>query len=179
MNRPSDDFEKKRGAASATDDPVIKRALRWSVAALLLIVSATVFLLVKGTPSDSGDLSSAVAGTPSVPFTDVTASAGITFRHHNGARGGKFLPETMGGGCAFLDYDGDGDQDILFVNSTDWPWDSKEAKRPNALTLYSNDGRGHFTDVTATSGLDLDAYGMGSAIGDFDNAAAHPPVAAR
>ena len=173
VNRPSDVPGRKRSATPTADDPVIKRALRWSIAALVLIVTATVLLLVKGTPSTlapgSSGGSATVPGMPRVAFTDITASAGIDFRHHNGARGEKFLPETMGGGCAFLDFDGDGDQDILFVNSTDWPWDSAEGKRPNTLTLYSNDGRGHFTDVTASSGLDLDAYGMGGAVGDFDN----------
>ena len=169
MNRPSDDFDEKRGKSAPGEDASIGRALRWSIAALLLIVSATAFLLVKGTPSPPPSSGDRPAGMPRVTFTDVTASSGITFQHHNGARGGKFLPETMGGGCAFLDFDGDGDQDILFVNSTDWPWDSKDAKRPGSLALFSNDGKGHFTDVTASAGLDLDAYGMGCAIGDFDN----------
>ena len=171
MNRPSDNFGKKRDAASATDDAAIGRALRWSIAALVLIVAATAFLLVKGSPSRPGEGASPapIAGMPRVTFTDITTSAGIAFRHRNGARGGKFLPETMGGGCAFLDFDGDGDQDILFVSATDWPWDTKNARRASALTLYSNDGTGHFTDVSASSGLDLDAYAMGSAVGDFDN----------
>ena len=171
VNRHSDDFGKKRDAASATDDAAIGRALRWSIAALVLIVAATAFLLVKGSPSRPGEGASpaSIAGMPRVTFTDITTSAGITFHHRNGARGGKFLPETMGGGCAFLDFDGDGDQDILFVSATDWPWDSADAKRPSVLTLYSNDGTGQFTDVSSTSGLDLDAYAMGSAVGDFDN----------
>ena len=174
VNIPSDDFGKKRDTASAKDDAAIGRALRWSIAALVLVVAATLFLLMKGTPlhlDETGpDASPAsIPGMPRLTFKDITASSGITFRHRNGARGGKFLPETMGGGCAFLDFDGDGDQDILFVSSTDWPWDSADAKRSNALTLYSNDGTGRFTDATATSGLDLDAYGMGAAVGDFDN----------
>ena len=174
MNKPSDDFGKKRDTATAKDDAAIGRALRWSIAALVLVVAATLFLLMKGSPlhldENGQDASPAsIAGMPHPTFKDVTASAGITFRHRNGAHGGKFLPETMGGGCAFLDFDADGDQDILFVSSTDWPWDSADAKRPNALTLYGNDGKGRFTDATATSGLDLDAYGMGAAIGDFDN----------
>ena len=65
--------------------------------------------------------SSRDATPPAVAFTDVTAAAGIAFVHHNGAYGEKLLPETMGGGVAFFDYDGDGDQDLLFVNSTRWP----------------------------------------------------------
>jgi hypothetical protein len=59
---------------------------------------------------------------PSVRFTDITQSAGIQFARNSGARGYKLLPETMGGGCAFFDYDADGDQDILLVNGCDWPW---------------------------------------------------------
>ncbi len=174
MNRPSDNFSKKSGGSSVGEDAAVSRALRWSIAALLLIVSATVFLLVKGTPSHPDGASQITdanlpPGMPRVAFTDVTASAGISFQHRNGARGGKFLPETMGGGCAFFDFDNDGDQDILFVNSTDWPWDAKDDKRSGTLALFKNDGKGHFTDVTASSGLDLDAYGMGSAIGDYDN----------
>ncbi len=104
---------------------------------------------------------------PVVPFTDVTEQAGITFVHNNGATGSKLLPETMGGGCAIFDYDGDGDQDILFVNSKDWPWD-EPSDRPSTLALYRNDG-GTFTDVTSGSGLDVSVYGMGAAVGDFDN----------
>ena len=178
MKRTADEFDEKPGKTAAAEDAAIGRALRWSIAALFLIVSATVFLLVKGTPSHPGDGSPVTDGNapagipqgmPRVAFANITASAGITFQHYNGARGGKFLPETMGGGCAFLDFDRDGDQDILFVNSNDWPWDAKDAKRSGTLALFSNDGKGRFTDVTAATGLALDAYGMGSAVADFDN----------
>ena len=103
---------------------------------------------------------------PAVTFVDVTEAAGIRFEHVNGATGEKLLPETMGGGCAFFDYDADGDQDILFVNSTHWPWTTNKAKATHGL--YSNDGKGHFTDVTAGSGFDFASYGMGGAVGDFD-----------
>ena len=56
-----------------------------------------------------------------IRLVDVTAAAGIQFQHNTGAYGGKLLPETFGAGCAFLDYDGDGWQDIVFVDGTDWP----------------------------------------------------------
>jgi len=106
---------------------------------------------------------------PALPFTDITAAAGITFRHENGAAGEKLLPETMGGGCAFLDYDGDGDQDLLFVNSSRWPWDPRPiTDPPPTMALYQNDGRGHFTDVTAAAGLNVTFYGQGVAVGDYD-----------
>jgi hypothetical protein len=101
---------------------------------------------------------------------DVTESAGIDFVHENGAYGDKLLPETMGGGCAFLDYNSDGDQDILFVNSERWPWDPRPAPEvPATLKLFANDGSGHFEDATAAAGLDVSLYGQGCAVGDFDN----------
>ncbi len=106
---------------------------------------------------------------PTVKFVNITASAGIHFVHNNGAYGDKLLPETMGGGVAFLDYDGDGRQDLLFVNSTFWPGHTPEGSKPPTMALYHNDGRGHFTDVTERSGLDVSFYGMGVAVGDYDN----------
>ncbi len=106
---------------------------------------------------------------PATGWTDITQLAGITFVHQNGATGEKLLPETMGGGCAFFDYDGDGDQDLLFINSHRWPWDpALETAPPATLTLYANDGTGKFTDVTSAAGLDLSIYGMGVACGDYD-----------
>lgn len=106
---------------------------------------------------------------PQVGFSDITAEAGIDFVHTNGAYGDKLLPETMGGGVAFFDYDNDGDQDLLFVNSSHWPGQvSSDAKRPT-MALYRNDGKGEFDDVTAGSGLDVSLYGMGVAVGDYDN----------
>jgi hypothetical protein len=105
---------------------------------------------------------------PRMRFTDITRASGIDFVHHNGAYGEKLLPETMGGGVAVLDIDGDGHADLLFVDSGDWPWHAKGAAR-SSLRLYRNDGTGHFTDVTAGSGLEGSFYGMGVAIGDFDN----------
>jgi len=99
-------------------------------------------------------------------FTDVTAAAGIHFQHNNGAYGGKFLPETLGAGCAFLDYDADGWQDILLVNSMDWPG---HARRHSTLKLYHNNRNGTFSDVTRAAGLELEMYGMGVCVGDYNN----------
>ena len=106
---------------------------------------------------------------PTVEFTDITAAAGIKFIHNNGAYGDKLLPETMGGGVAFLDYDNDGHQDLLFINSTYWPGHVPPGQQPPTMALYHNDGRGRFTDATAGSGLDVSFYGMGVAVGDNDN----------
>jgi hypothetical protein len=105
--------------------------------------------------------------TPPAQLTDVTARAGLTFRHNNGSTGGKLLPETLGSGCAFLDYDADGWADILLVNGCDWP--TANRRRRSTLRLYRNNRNGTFTDVTQAAGLDIELYGMGVAVGDFNN----------
>ena len=102
-----------------------------------------------------------------VQFSDVTTSAGIRFRHHNGAFGKKYLPETTGSGCAFIDYDRDGWPDILLINGMDFADAPK--KRRAVMALYHNNQDGTFSDVTARSGLAIPMYGMGAAIGDYDN----------
>ncbi len=99
-------------------------------------------------------------------LVDVTSAAGLKFRHNNGAYGGKLLPETLGSGCAFLDYDADGWQDILLVNSMDWPGHKRQR---STLALYHNNRNGTFTDVTRAAGLDVEIYGMGVAVGDLTN----------
>jgi hypothetical protein len=110
------------------------------------------------------------ATAPEIPFADITKEAGIDYVHYNGKKGERLLPETMGGGAGFLDYDNDGDQDILFVNSCDWPWASRDPGIPQpTMKVYQNDGLGRFTDVTQDVGLDVSFYGMGPAFGDFDN----------
>jgi enediyne biosynthesis protein E4 len=107
------------------------------------------------------------ARTPGFRLTDVTNQAGIAFRHNNGSAGDKLLPETLGSGCAFLDYDADGWQDILFVDGCDWP--AARRRRKSSLRLYRNNRNGTFTDVTQAAGLDIELYGMGVAVGDFNN----------
>jgi enediyne biosynthesis protein E4 len=99
-------------------------------------------------------------------FTDVTSAAGLDFHHNSGAYGGKLLPETLGSGCAFLDYDADGWQDILLINGMDWPGHQKQR---STLKLYRNNRNGTFTDVTKAAGLDVEMYGMGVAVGDYNN----------
>jgi enediyne biosynthesis protein E4 len=114
----------------------------------------------------SVDLAAQVPGAPGFRLVDVTAAAGLDFRHNNGAYGGKFLPETLGAGCAFIDYDADGWQDILLVNGMDWPGHKRQR---STLKLYRNNRNGTFTDVTHAAGLDIELYGMGVAVGDFNN----------
>jgi len=127
------------------------------------------FLLgMAGLASASGLPLDAFAAPPAPGFrlVDATAGAGIQFRHNSGAYGGKLLPETLGSGCAFLDYDGDGWQDILLINGMDWPGHKRER---STLKLYRNNRNGTFSDVTHRAGLDIEMYGMGVAVGDYDN----------
>jgi enediyne biosynthesis protein E4 len=108
-----------------------------------------------------------MASVPDVRFVEITTAAGITFKHTNAARGEKLLPETMGSGAAFFDYDRDGDSDLFLVNSTTWPSDKVDPSPTQAL--YRNDGAGHFEDVTKEARLDKTFFGMGVAVGDYDN----------
>ncbi len=103
---------------------------------------------------------------PGTRFRDITQSAGIRFVHNTGAFGKKYLPETMGPGVAFIDYDGDGWQDIFLVNGMDWPGHLRQHSTPK---LYRNNHDGTFTDVTVRAGLAVELYGLGVAVGDYDN----------
>jgi len=109
---------------------------------------------------------SAPPESSSIQFRDVTEQAGIHFVHNNGAFGKKYLPETMGPGVAFIDYDNDGWPDIFLVNSMDWPGHGQKHSTPK---LYHNNHDGTFTDVTHKAGLDVEMFGMGVAVGDYDN----------
>jgi hypothetical protein len=142
-------------------------ALRGSLAILAALCPAA--LLVASQPPAGNP-----AGAASVVFTNVTAAAGITFTHVNGAFGKKYLPETMGSGVAFLDVDGDGYQDLFFVNGTNWPGQppSRSASTPSTpatSALYRNNKNGTFTDITKQAGLAVDLYGLGAAAADFDS----------
>ena len=109
----------------------------------------------------------AAGGDPGFRLADVTQAAGLNFQHRTGAFGAKYLPETLGPGCAFLDYDGDGLLDILILNGGDW---LGHVRGPSSgLRLYRNNGNGTFTDVTQKAGLAIPLYGMGIAVGDFNN----------
>jgi len=167
------------------DDAAIGVAIKYSLYALLTLVTvggslAAAFYLtrpkvviVPPAPVELPTYRSEVeTPLPKILMVDITKQAGIDFVHTNGASGEKLLPETMGGGCAFFDYDGDGAVDILLVNSK--PWSKANAtidanEKPATLALYKNDGTGKFTDVTLQAGLDIAIYGQGCAVGDFDN----------
>src|ERR1700746_2079257 len=111
-------------------------------------------------------LATSSAFAQKLQFRDITAQAGIHFVHNNAAYGKKWLPETLGAGAAFIDYDNDGYPDILLVNGEDWPG---HAKAPSTLKLYHNNHDGTFTDVTHKAGLAVSMFGMGVAVGDYDN----------
>ncbi|MDA0589783.1 MAG: CRTAC1 family protein [Planctomycetota bacterium] len=170
------------------DDAVIGKAFLWSVVVFLAVgcgVGAFLWanrkvedVIDAGDPVVPPKVELVTVQLPAIPFVDRTDSAGITFVHQSGATGEKLLPESMGGGCSVLDYDGDGDPDILFVNSKRWDHDLAkltettppgEIPQPSTLSLWRNDGDWNFTEVTEESGLAVSLYGMGSAIGDFDN----------
>ena len=157
----------------------IRRASLQSLGAIAILAAAGVAVFLGTRPwqpqeiIEEADISGpipvpeAAVKPPPIKFTDVTESAGIHFVHQNGAYGERLLPETMGGGVAFLDYDGDGDQDLLLINSDRWPWRPAPPSRPISR-LYRNLGGGKFEDVSSTAGFDLTLYGMGAAVGDYD-----------
>jgi hypothetical protein len=168
-------------SSDQTDDAVIARALRRSLVVIASIAAAVGFLVfwlnrpqptaaLTSTPFAAPDVrESAADRIPEVTFTDVTRQAGIEFVHCNGAYGDKLLPETMGGGCAFLDYNQDSHQDLLLVNSCHWPGRQPADEPTPRMALFENDGAGRFRDVTAACGLDRMFYGIGVAVGDYDN----------
>jgi enediyne biosynthesis protein E4 len=134
---------------------------KYPVISLSLSLFISFFLLLFFSPQ-----ASAQGADAGVTFQDVTAKAGIRFVHNNGAFGKKFLPETIGPGVAFIDYDNDGWPDIFLVNGTDWPGHGQKHSTPK---LYHNNHDGTFTDVTRKAGFDVEMYGIGVAVGDYDN----------
>ncbi|MGI8602056.1 MAG: CRTAC1 family protein [Verrucomicrobiales bacterium] len=163
------------------DDRIIGRAFRWSFVMLMLgaaTIGAVMFALRRQPEQPAPKITTLAppvrrdpppAEVPVAHFRDFTREAGVTFVHNNGAYGEKLLPESMGGGVVFFDYDDDSAPDLLFINSTYWPGHMPAGKLPTTPALYHNDGSGHFSDITAGSGLDVAIYGMGAAIGDYDN----------
>jgi hypothetical protein len=163
------------------DDTIIGQAFKWSLIVLggvALLVGGMWLVLQREEPAPVVEDAAQVAPQriaeaidvppPAVKFTDVTRAAGVDFVHVNGAYGERLLPETMGGGVAFLDFDDDGLQDLLFVNSSPWPWRTQDVRRPTPA-LYRNRGNGTFENVTERTGLgSLSFYGMGSAVADIN-----------
>ena len=111
---------------------------------------------------------------PAIAYEEKAAAMGIDFTHVTGAAGKKWMPETMGGGGAVLDYDGDGRPDLLFVSGADWPGDPRATLQKSSLALYRNDGNDElglprFKNVTREAGLERVFYGMGASVADYDN----------
>jgi hypothetical protein len=111
---------------------------------------------------------------PSIAFEEKAVGLGVDFTHVTGATGKKWMPETMGGGVAVLDYDGDGEPDLLFVSGSYWPGDPRAATQKSSLVLYRNQGDGpdglpRFRNVTREAGLEKVFYGMGASVADYDN----------
>ena len=118
-----------------------------------------------GRPVPEAETSARSPAPSAVVFTDVTRAAGIRFEHHNGRSGRKYLPETLGSGCAFFDYDNDGLPDIFLVNSKPWAGSAEGV----TSKLYRNAGGGRFEDVSEAAGLAAPMYGLGVAAADYDN----------
>src|SRR5579863_2423932 len=137
----------------------------WIFAVCVAAATVTLGAIAAARTSSNAHLQKTAAAS-GVHFEDITRAAGIHFVHNTGAFGKKWLPETMGPGVAFIDYDNDGWQDILLVNGMDWPG---HARKHSTMALYHNNHDGTFTDVTKKAGLDVEMYGLGVAIGDYDN----------
>jgi hypothetical protein len=170
----------QQGAEDSQDDAIIGVAVRRSLVVILIIAVLAAlawwFAQRSEAPAIVEDrelevpvvaIPVAAEALPHIPFRDVTRDAGLDFRHENGATGERLLPETMGGGVAFFDFDNDGDVDIFLVNSAHWPW-SGEQPDTAVSALYRNKGNGTFDNVTDGSGLDAPVYGMGVAAADYD-----------
>lgn len=158
---------------------IIPHRIIWLVLAVGMMIAAGVLWFGKNwepsnqAPSLSSETSPPVASlsasSPALRFTDVTSAAGIRFTHVSGAAGQRWYPETIGSGVAFFDYDGDAKPDILFVNGQNWPPHDAAGMAVATLQLYRNNGAGGFDNVTEPAGLAVPLYGMGVAVGDYDN----------
>ena len=144
----------------------MKNPLLLAASCALALLGAKVFAVEAGSPLSPAAKKTTATAPARGGFVDATRQSGIRFVHNTGAFGKRFLPETMGPGCAFIDYDKDGSPDILLVNGSDFP--GHKTKR-TTLKLYRNNGKGVFSDVTARAGLSVEIYGMGAAVGDYDN----------
>ncbi len=131
---------------------------------------------VASTEPASASSPATMQATPTAPavqgplqFVDVTEQAGIHFEHNTGGFGQDYLPETLGSGNAWIDYDNDGYQDILLLSGRDWPGHPTRLGNQCSLRLYHNNHNGTFTDVTRKAGLCVKTYAMGVAVGDYNN----------
>ena len=178
MNNTRDD--QPEDDEDVQNDAVIASAFRASLLVIMLLCLPLIGILVYVNINKTKEVSTEVESTPpderpanekeipSLVMTSMAGSSGIEFTHESGREGQKLLPETMGSGAAIFDYNGDGHLDLLLVNSSRWPWD-KRGDQDSPSRLYAGDGAFQFTDVTEKAGLDFTLYGMGAAVGDYDN----------
>lgn len=178
-----EDFE-DQDEQDIQDDAVIESALRKSLVvfifAMLPVIALLIYLIV--TKEEAETIETEVLNPtirdvsetklPTITMVDATEGCGVDFEFESGRYGDKLLPETMGGGVAVFDYNNDSHADILLVNAMRWPfaeekYDSSSA--PATCKLFQGNGKGMFQDVTAQAGMDVTLYGMGVAIGDYDN----------
>ncbi len=129
---------------------------------LIVLLLLPLLTSVPGVRSQARNTPSAAT----VVFEDVTKKSGITWIHNNAQSAARHLPETVGGGCAFIDYDNDGWLDMFFVNSGTSDFFTPTTPIRNAL--YRNNRDGTFTDVTVQAGVTKDSFGMGVAAADYD-----------
>jgi len=123
-------------------------------AAIAVLLAATNFIALR-------------AADPPFRFVDVASQSGITLLNIAGTKSKNYLIDSTGNGAAFLDYDRDGDMDVLIVNGSSLA--RMKTGGDQMVALYRNDGRGHFSDVTASSGLTRRGWGMGTCVADYDN----------
>ena len=162
------------------NDAVIGSALRASLLVFVILAFPVILILLYLVIQKEDEKATEVDVTlpevrqsneepvPSLPFVDVTKESGIRFIHESGKYGEKLLPETMGSGVAVFDYNQDGHQDLFFVNSCHWEWDLRN-QTPSPCQLYRGDGNFQFENVSEEAGLTDSFYGMGVAVGDYDN----------
>ena len=168
------------GEQDIENDAVIGQALRGSLIVFTLlalpVIGILIFLNIEKREADSTEVEVSLPTErtaneqpiPSLPLVNVTAEAGIDFVHETGRYGEKLLPETMGSGVAVLDYNNDDHLDLLLINSSRWPWDESD-QPPTRCQLYAGNGEFQFEDVSEKAGINFSLYGMGSAVGDYDN----------
>jgi enediyne biosynthesis protein E4 len=138
------------------------RLHRW----LLLPALISLTLATGGCPGPAARQAAVAPQGLPVVFEDVTHAAGLDFVHQTGARGDRWLPETMGSGCAFVDLNNNGHLDIILVDATGWPGGPGSGGRSR---VYLNNGDGRFEDATDAWGMPEGLYGMGIACADYDN----------
>ena len=143
----------------------MKPALKHLLAVSVVLLPALALGAAAPAKKAPAKASSPVAAASGVKFTDITAPSGVKFTHNSGRSGKKYMPESLGSGVALFDADGDGWLDVLLINSRDW--DPKG--RTSLPALYHNNHNGTFANVTKGSGLDVQTYGMGVAVADYDN----------